>query len=257
VKEDFYMFPLIYTNKEILFLRNKIIQEYDISSGGYSCSLNHNLLSSEEKSILINLTKKEKQIFLGNKALQEKNFTKKLHEAFRYEINLFIEKNEINPNNILSIKKDSITLYDSKIINCNNKNVKFTLRKEFTSYLLLNKLEFYYNIYSDDFLVKGIAKDFVKENTLLEEIQSILKIKSYKQDDSIFEYLKNIRENYLSKSLINSYYREINNIGKYKLKEKLKGSIMYIDNILDDEIDSIDISYNYLNILLPLFKIFC
>jgi hypothetical protein len=251
------MFPLIYTNKNLLYLRNKVIHEYDIASGGYSCSLNHDLLSNDEQLILATLNKKDKQIFLGNKALQEKDFTKKLHAAFRHEIANFISQNEIPEENILSIKKDSITFFNSNISYTKNNHVTFTLRKNFTTFILLGKLEFYYNIDNREFLVKGISSDLTIESTLLEEIKQIMHLKSYKSDQSVYAHLKEMRENYLSLQLENSYYRELNALGKYKLKDKLRGAFLYVDRIDDDEINLIDIDYNYLNILLPLFKIFC
>ena len=251
------MFPLIYTNKNLLYLRNKTIYEYDISSGGYSCSLNAGLLDHDEQLILKNLSKKDKQIFLGNKALQEKDFTKLLHAAFRKEISHFISVNNIPEENILSIKKDSITFYNSNVTITKNNHVEFTLREKFTTFLLLGKLEFYYNIDDGQFLVKGISSAINVEGTLLEEIKRILHLKSYKSDQSIHTHLKEMRENYLSKALTNSYYRELNALGKYKLLSKLKSANLYVDTLKDEEIDLIDIEYNYIHILLPLFKIFC
>ena len=227
------LYPLVYLNKELLYLRNKKIMEYDIASGGYSCSLNHDLLSDSEKAILLKLNKKDKQIFLGNKARDEKEFTKLLHLAFREEISNFVNKNTINENNILSIKKDSITLFNSNITYLKNNNVTFIKKMDFTSYLLLGKLEFYYNGKTDEKLVKGLSLiNF--EGTLVEEIFTILKMKEYKQDRDIYDYIKLLRNNYLKKDLINSYYKELSPLNAYRLNLDLAGNSIYLDDLPEE-----------------------
>jgi hypothetical protein len=65
------MFPLNFLNKNIIYLRNKKIEEYDIQQGGYSCALKYELLSDEEIVLLSNFNKKERHIYLGNKARKE------------------------------------------------------------------------------------------------------------------------------------------------------------------------------------------
>jgi hypothetical protein len=248
-------FALIYSNKDILYLRNKKIIEFDIKEGGYSCSLNHNLLSDKEKEDLIKLNKHDRHVYLGKKALKEKTFTKELHKAFQFEVNNFIEKNEINPDHVLSIKKDSITFYNSDIKEDTFNNVQFTKRYEFSSYLKLGRLEFYYDRKTDNFLFKGISLENY-EDTLFEEIKKILKLKEYKSDKDIFPLLQDMRSSYLNKELVHSYYKELGPSNGFRLLDNYSGYDVTIGNITDDQIDLLDIRYNYINIILPLTEIF-
>ena len=208
------MFPLNYLNKDIIYLRNKRIEEYDIQQGGYSCSLKYNLLTEDEKLLLSGFTKKERHIYLGNKAREQRNFTKELHNCFKQEINNFVEVNEINESDILSIKKDSITFYNSKIQNTDFDGVKFTQRSYFTSYLLVNKYEFYINGRNNETLCKGLNLSN-SQYTLVEEIFNILRISESKNNNLLFNLLKEIRTEYLSLNLDNSYYKELNAINKF------------------------------------------
>jgi hypothetical protein len=249
------MFPLNFLNKNIIYLRNKKIEEYDIQQGGYSCALKYELLSDGEIVLLSNFNKKERHIYLGNKAKEERNFTKELHECFRKEIDNFIEINEIPHSNILSIKKDSITFYNSKIKNTNFEEVIFTQRSYFTSYLLVNKYEFYINGRTNETLYKGLNISNI-QYTLIEEIFNILRISESKNNSLIFDILKEIRIEYLNLNLDNSYYKELNSINKFKLKQTICDNVYYLDNIDDNQINDIDISFNYLNIILPLIQIF-
>lgn len=248
-------FPLIYTNKDLVYLRNKKIEEYDIKEGGFSCCRNHSLLEKEEIEFLLSLNKHERHVYLGNKSKNDRSFTKKLHEAFQHEVSLFIDANEIESKHILTIKKDSITFFNSKVSVAENNNVIFTKRFNASSFLRINKLEFFYNAGDNSFIYKGTSvEDY--EDTLLEEIKKILRKKEFKQDKDIFLQLKEIRSSYLSGELIDKYYRELSPANGYRLKTRLGGNTVVLDNVPEGMFDEIDITYNYLNVILPLIKIF-
>lgn len=248
--------PLIFLNKELIYLRNKNIVEYDITQGGYNCALKYDLLNSKDKLILESLDKHDRHVYLGNIAKEDRGFTKDLHLAFRTEIDNFIGYNEIDDSNILSIKKDSITFYNSTISETIFENVEFTQRHLFSSYLLVNKIEFYLNSRTNTFLYKGLPELDITD-TLIEEIKKLLTIKESSTDKKIFFLLKEMRDEYLKKNLYHTYYKELNAINAYKIKLTLANNSYYCKDMLTEELfDQLDISYNYLNIILPLINTF-
>lgn len=253
------LYPLSFKNN-IKYMRNKRIFEYDMESAGYSLTISEKLITDEkllEKLKFAN--KKERQIILGLYAKDNKDFVKELNDAFRKYISAFIHLNDIKESNILYIKKDSVTFFNTTDIKKTKfKKAKFTKRQEFTSHLCIDKLEFYYNGNTDTCLLKGInLKDY--SGTLIEEIFKIMKIAEFASADSISNHLKELRSAYINKELQDSYYRELSNMHAYRLKDGINGNKVYSNYPLevdDDFFNAVDINYNYIYILLPLFEIF-
>jgi hypothetical protein len=71
----------------------------------------------------------------------------------------------------------------------------------------------------------------------------------------MFEYLQEIRQCYVSLDLSHTYYRELNSIHEYKLKQKIGGGDVYYEYVSDDDLEQLDIMYNYETFLLPLIRV--
>ena len=247
---------LVYLNEDILYLRNKRIEEYDIVEGGWSVARNEGLLPRKFVRYLSGLDKKRRHIEIGMYSRDNKEFTKDLFEGFRHYVSMFREENGIDDEKVLSIKKDSITLYDSPISQRKfGDHVEFTLRETATSYLLLGKKEFFLNSKNGKFWFKGFDSEIQIENTLLEEIKKLMEFGEYKDKKFMFEYLKEIRQSYVERELSHTYYRELNAINGYKINDRIAGCNVYLENSCDDDIDSLDISYNYEEVIVPLIRI--
>ncbi|BDH16526.1 MAG: hypothetical protein [Bacteriophage sp.] len=251
-------FSLTYKSK-INYLRNKRIQEYDMKSGGYSLTISENLIDNEDLIKKLKISNKvDRQIILGLHSRENKEFVKALNEAFKKYLNAFIHLNNISENRILFTKKDSITLFDSNVTRTKFKKVEYTKRGEYTSFLQIGKLEFYINSNTKQNLLKGITLKSYKD-TLVEEIFKLMYIAEFSPKRNIEAKLAEIRDAYVNRELEDTYYKELSVHNKYLLKNSLLNNTVYSDLPLseDDEFfDDIDISYNYINILLPLFKIF-
>ena len=251
------MFPLIFKS-DIKYLKNKRIKEYDIVSGGYNISKAEGLVEDEDLQLKLDKSdKKKRQILLGLYARDNKNFTKNLHEGFRKYVNAFIVLNEINESNIVAINKDSVLLYNSNINRLKFKNVRFTCRGEYTSYLKLGNLQFFYSSVTKEKLVKGISIDSIKE-TLLEEVFTVLALAEANPREKVFKYLYDLRQSYVRKELTNTYYKELSSNNGYKFDRVVAGMQFYAENVTEDDVifDQLDITYNYKNIIIPLCDIF-
>lgn len=247
---------LNYLNTDIVYLRNKKIEEYDIREGGYSVALNEGLFDDDFKEYLATLNKHERHVAIGKHSIDNKEFTKELHAAFKKYIALFIATNEINPDNILSIKKDSITVYSSDVYKRKSKHVEFIKKGAATSYLLLNKKEFFFNNHDSLAVIKGLSDTVLSEGTIVGFIFDLLKKAEYINKDKLYEMLYELRQAYVTLELTASYYRELNSVNAYKVKERLGEFEVYLEQVSDDRVSMLDIRYNYVAYILPLLKIF-
>lgn len=253
-------FPLVYRNPDILLLRDSSIFEFDIRNGGFNVTKKYKLLPSESIEVLEGLSREERHIFLGNYAKEEKEFTKHLHRGFQEEINNFVEANEIEPECVLSVKKDSITFFGRRPTKLQFENIEFTQRALSTTFLTLpNKMEFFLNgnVLEDNplyFTYKGFREINIRE-TLFEEIKIVLeKHQKSGSREVVFEYLQELREAYLGRQLVHTYYKELSPVHGYKFLNRLTGAFVYFPDVGEDVMDEIDITYNYMNILLPLIQ---
>jgi hypothetical protein len=247
---------LVYLNDDVVYLRNKRIIEYDIVEGGYSVARNEKLLSRDFLRRLARLDKKRRHIEIGIYSGEHKEFTKSLFAGFRKYVKLFREENGVENEKVLSIKKDSITLYDTNIETTRfGEYVEFTLRETATSYLLLGKKEFFLNSKTGKFWYKGFDSELDPVETLLEEVRKVLEFAEYKDRRFLFEYIKEIRQAYVGRELCHSYYKELGPNAAYRLTSSMKGYTVFIEHADDESVDDLDISYNYENILLPLIRI--
>ena len=251
------MYPLSYKS-DICYLRNKKIEEYDMRSGGYSITISEELIDDEELLHRLKLSNKtERQILLGLYAKKDKEFVRALNAGFQKYVTAFIDLNKIPKNNVLFIKKDAVTIFASKINRTKFKKVLFTKRCEFTSFLRLKNLEFYYNGKTDEKLLKGISLDSYND-TLIEEIFKVMKLAEHSTKEVVANRLASIRHAYVTKQLADGYYRELSSTNAFLLNKDLVGNTVYSKLPLDEDdafFDDIDISYNYVNILMPLFEV--
>ena len=247
---------LVYTNKDVVYLRNRNIVEYDIVSGGFSVSLAEGLFPEDFAERLQGLSKKQRQIEIGLYTLEHRDFTKQLHEAFRKYVRLFREANDINDERVLSVKKDSLTFYDSPVTETSfaKGQVQFTLREKASSYIILDGKEYYLDSKSKDskFWFKGLDSEKFGRDDMVEEVKTVLAFAEYKPKTFMFEYLKELRGCYLDRELVRGYYREMNAVAAYRLETRMQGYDVYLEEIDDRQVEELDIAYNYGKVLVPL-----
>jgi hypothetical protein len=244
---------LVYTNPDIVHLRNRNIVEYDIASGGYSVSSAEGLLPADLKSRIDGMNKKQRQIALGMYTLDNPSFTKELHEAFKKYVAEFREANEIDEDNVISIKKDSLIFYDSPIRHdkFGEGNVHFTRRGKYSSYAYIDGKQYFFDGLSKKLDVKGLTEGFGKDD-LVEEIGTVLGFDEHKTKDFIFGYMKELREAYLDRELAFGYYREMSAMAGYKIRDEGSSWDIYLEEVTEETFQRIDIQYNYEKVLVPL-----
>lgn len=246
----------LWRNKNIDYLFNYHIYEYDIKSAGFNIIKYYKLLPNKEIEFLEKLDKKEKQVKIGLIQKSNKEFTDKLSDGFKEIRKLFIESNALNEDNILSIKKDALFVIDNKCKYTKFNNIEFILKNTYTSYIILDKIEFYINTRDNKIDIKGLGQDHVLEKIhlyhdkyILDFILKFIKMKE-NNSESIEYYISKFIRDYRNRKLDIEYYRELSSTNTFKLLDKELNE--YINIEYTNDIYNIDITYNYLKYIVPI-----
>jgi len=246
-----------YLNKTIKYLRCGKIFEYDLKNAGFSVIKAKSLLSKDLIEYIDTLDKKNQNIVIGKLSTEYTNLFSEILNEFILLRNKFVIKNNLEFNDILSIKKDAIFTFKQ----CNNlqigENYSFIKKNEYSSYLYIDNKEFYYNFNKDTISIKGLSNlnnhismiNFIKKSLrLMEESENKLKI---------FNYLKKFKEEYINGQLDISYYREMNNNGLYRLEDIIQSNAtsIYLNYANNSSKEFISNRYNYVHIIQKIIEI--
>lgn len=184
--------------------------------------------------------KRNKEIGLlerNNKELVEK---KKI--AFQVVREEFLKANQLEDNEVISIKKDAIFTTREVPHTTFGEYIVFQKKNQYSSYLRVGKrkMELYYN--SDKINVKGIGDENVElhEDGMLAFYKTFIRKMEMEKPESVLRYLRSFIDQYKKMELPVEYYREFNAKSCYVTKTGGE----YMDYWEDQKLD-LDISYNY------------
>jgi len=244
----------LYINHDIGLLKS-VIREYDMKEAGFNLIKEYELLKpSKIKYLEENFTKQERTIEIGKLQIDNSIFTRNLMNAFKEARVEFCNQNELENADILSIKKDAIFVIKKQCKNLKvGNNIEFSMKNRYSSYCYLNKIEFYYSVWNNNFDIKGAVDN---DHPLLAHICSIIKLNEKANNkELIFKNLQKLRLDYLERKLPIEFYREINPNNSYRLSDRYTKYVLYLDDANDELLQNIDISYNYINFIVPLISI--
>ena len=239
----------------ISFLIDRNIREYDISKANINILLYFNLINQKQYQYLYNLPRMERQIRVG---IMQRNakIASALSNGLKQMRNLFCTQNNIQENEILSIRKDALYIIDKVPRYTKFGNVEFLCKNSYSSFYQFSGLEMYYNSKYTILDVKGISdntlllhKDFMLD--FLVYLFSLIENRDY---ESAINDLGAFRNDYLNLKLPIGYYRELDNRSMYRTKYKYDGFATYVQNISSSHIEDVDLSYNNM-ILMELHRI--
>lgn len=238
-----------YTNKYTELLIGNEIYEYDIKSAGFNLLKRNNLISKEKIDRLEIMHKKLRQIQIGLMTRKDKELKGKLNDAFVDIRREFFEANDIQDDDILSIKKDAIfTFKPCRVTQFDN--VEFVKKNIYTSFLYIDKKEVYANKHA--LHVKGIKDDKLElhRNGMCDILHTSLMMLENMNEKKLRNFLSEVSDMYKRRELPIEFYREFNVESCYRLIEDER---VLIEDIGD--VDLVDIRYNYLNIIVALQNI--
>lgn len=240
-----------YTNHDIGQIINGEIIEYDIKAAGLNLAKEFGYIPKPILDKLETMDKKTRNIKMGLLKKKDEQISKKENEAFIEARRLFIVTNKLSVEDIVAIKKDAI--FVSRRCN-NNKfgNIEFIPKNKYTSYMELNKLEFYYN--SNQLDIKGIGNSVYDQhkNYMIDFFNNYFALMELDNKAKLIDYVTNFVFRYKSRLLDLEYYREMNVQSMYRLNIIVEKNVYGLDNIDNSSFNSIDISYNYFKYLVPI-----
>lgn len=246
-----------YLNKDIKFINNSRIYEYDMKNAGLSILKHYKLISlSQYNNLMENYDKHSRDVIVGKFLRKNKKVSERLMELFIDCRGQFFEDNQISNEEVLSIKKDAIFLINKKpIVTRLNEDCMFRLKHEYNSYIYLMNKEFYYNLSKDELDIKGFSdeiKDFHSEY-LFKFVKECLKLKIMNQEDELFIKLLEFKDDFINKRLNINYYKDL--ITNTFIFENKKFGIMYETDYLNEN-DSRDylLIDNNLNFIIELIN---
>ena len=242
-----------FINNNIPFTFNKDIIEYDMQEAGFSLTKEFKLLDKNTIEKLEKKGKDKRKIELGIIQRNDKDYREGLKLAFKEARRLFFEANNLEQQDILSIKKDAIFTLKTCKYREFGKYINFRPKNFYTSYIHLNKkMEFYYSPYKLD--IKGLSKDNVElhEDYMIKFIKLFFKKMETETSETVIDFTKRFISKYKRKELEVGYYRTFDHNSCYYLND---GSGDVFGDYWEEEKDELDISYNFHTILIKLIQI--
>jgi hypothetical protein len=247
-----------FLNKDISYLINTEILEYDIKSAGFNIVKRFDLLPESKVRYLEKLSKKERQVTIGLWIRNNKQLAVDINNSFIATRKEFFKANELTEDDILSIKKDAIfTLKRCHELEFDS--IIFDEKNFYSSYFYLNKKEFYFNSFANKLDVKGISETNLEKHRpyILDFLSKFFRLLEMSDTENATKRLKQFANYYREKTLHVGYYRELSADSTYVMKndEIYKNRSVLLDNVDNDFIDMLNINHNYICYVIPLLNI--
>lgn len=240
-----------YINKNVRTIRGAYIREYDIKSAGLNIIYNKKLITEDEYKQLMSMEKLKRNIVIGKWLQKNPEVNQIMMNEFIRIRKMFFEANNLSDDDILSIKKDAIIVINKKLTKLKFENYEFVLKEEYTDFLLLDRVEYYYNKYTKKLDVKGLPKEVkaFQEDVYFSLIKEIFQTTN--KNDMYKKFLI-FKDDFIEFKLPKEYYKDIyENVYIFKFSNMYRG----LDNIEDYMIKEVDISRNltFINNLITIF----
>ena len=242
-------------NKNIEFLFGASITEYDIKSAGLSIIKKYKLLPRDQIDELDKMDKSARNVKIGLMQRDNKELTKNLLIGFENARKDFININNLDAGNILSIKKDAIFVYNKTCNELCFDEIWFSEKNKYSTFLLFGSLEFYLYPKNNICHIKGLGQgnslDELMENHkdyIIDFIMTFSRMRERLTDKKQMIYwLSKFIMQYRNRELPSGYYRELNRGNKYRI---LEDEETLVNNI--DDVSKVNILYNYMGYIVPL-----
>lgn len=237
-------------NKDLKYLKNVPIFEYDIRDAGFTIIKNKKLLDSKMIEYLETLDKNERNIKIGKlqKDKQYPTLAEDMNNEYIHIRQEFVKLNELYVEDLLCIKKDAIFVIrkQPKITTIDNV-YEFREKNQFTSYFYVRNKEIY--LKNDELVLKGFKEEIKEEYkcTLLEHIEKFMKMAERLSKKNLYRHLSRFRNDYLTRNLDIEMYRNLDS-GMYVFDG------YSLDEATNEMKDDVDINYNYVSYVIPLIS---
>lgn len=254
---------IFWTNKDIDFLINHYIREYDMSKAGPTALFMGGCIDKKQYDFLCSLNRMDRQIKTGLLIKSNPEFDK-IKQQILTQIRLdFQASNNLEDNDILSIKNDAIFVIDKICSNTQFGDMVFKTKNVYSSYYRFRTIEIYYygdatNETMNKIDVKGIGDDHLAmHQDFLIDFMHYLFSSAQDHVARCVPALQQFEADYLNYDLPLGFYREFNSSSMFRLNIPDAEYTSYMASHLPEDTDRrlIDLNYN-LNLIRHLYKIY-
>ena len=242
---------LLYENMNYLstypFIINNYIREYDLSAANINALYTNGYFDKSAYDLFKSYDKKKREVEIGLLIKRDSRVYEIISSGIINAKKLLFESNNIQDNDVLTIKNDAVFIISKELVNTVFGNYEFKCKNLYNTYLRILDLEIYYrdSLNSDDifFDIKGISDDKLYLHTAMVSLISEVcyRVQRYDKSDNI-RFIMNIYENFLHRRLPIEYYRNLDSFSKYTIINNI--GIYSLDNISNDMINIISIDRN-------------
>lgn len=205
----------VWYNPNIEYLFDDEIREYDMRDAGFSIIQQYKLLPPEKIQELAGLSHDDRNKRVGIMQ-RDKSFSEALLSKFAEVRTIFINLNELDDDNIISVKKDAFFVI-GRYRRTTFGKIEFRVKNEYSSYIRLpniQNMEFYYS--SAQLEVKGMGDSAVNRHRLymLDFVRKVISGIEAHNTSQVKRLIKTFVDQYKGQELPEEYYLEFNNMSK-------------------------------------------
>lgn len=239
------------------------IIEWDIASGNTSIINEFKLLPSDKIEAIEKMPKKKRLVAIGIASRENKELAYSLEKGFNEVMTSFLENNSLDVDyDVLSIKRDAAFIvnrlvHEPKV----GEFVTFIPKHTYHAYLYIKPYEFYFGHGFID--TKGLSEEKLDlhKDGILSFLSDVILLAEEatcnRKQAALNTYLSQFVLAYKNRELAFDMYREFNNLSNFRFPGIEEGQDMRLDSIDEDVFPSIDIEYNYKNIIIPVIQALC
>lgn len=207
---------LLWFNPNIQYMINANIVEYDMVAMSVSISEHYKLLDDETIQLLKLLPKDQRTRKVGLIQRDNKEYSEQLIHCELETRRKFLEANNLNEDNVLSLHSDACIFRSRKEIKNVIEGIEFKHANTWSSYMNYDGIEMFYKDGAIDY--KGLSRDALNAHTLgihLYLCKIFDMLENY--DEDIIPYMRKFQKKYMMDKLPEYYYMPFGRAGEYKM----------------------------------------
>ena len=215
-----------YTNKDLKYIKNTIITEYDMESAGMNILTELGYFSEEDRKKLLSMDKLKRNVLIGKMLRKNPKMMEDLEKGFAEARRVFFEVNGIDEYDVVSVKRDAIFIIG------------------YNSYINIMGYENYYNSDTNKLDVKKYSKEVIEvhKDFLLKDLKEILKNSELGLTKENFIKLAVLKDKMVSYNLPKEYYFDI--MRSSYLIRGIENVNFSVHNIEEDSVEKGILLYN-------------
>lgn len=208
-----------WTNKDLSYVKNNIITEYDLTAAATNIMYETGIIDDIVYERMMTTDKISREIMVGKLQINRPDVVEKLTAGYREARRLFVQNNNILPENVLSVRRDALYIIgDLELNGFITKKLIFRPKNRYNTFLRYGKRsELYLREDNSEIITKGFYKkmDTIAKDSWLELVREIFILdQKPKQENVIYRKLALLKFQLSTKTADSKFYRSVLE-GKY------------------------------------------